>query len=268
MRTSWSLSAVAFLCSATGAFAQPPLPNQYTLQLTLPGASSPTMGPYYTDPYQATIGAPNQTGPVISGTPTWVICDDISTDIAQGAIWQATAMSLGDLLRYDQMNNAPDPNVRWDTPPQGATPAQLAQLAQQQEHDYVAAAYLADLILNPTSTTQTQGQATYALWTIFVPSAMSNLNGDTTDQNAANADLLAAQAFANNPSNLDPSLWNNLELYTPCCNTTSQEMDAFASVTANAVSAPEPSAASLLAVYLSSLVGLILLFRRRVRAAS
>jgi len=183
---------------------------------------------------------------------TPVICDDFNTNVSTGDIWQATWISLGDLLRYDQTNHAPDTAVRFDT---GAT-------ALQQEQDYVAAAYLANLIMGTADTTL-QGQYTYALWSIFVPSAMSHLAG--ADLTAAQTDLSNAQTFANDISNLNPTKWDGLALYTPLPGgTPSQEFDAFSTVSGSAVPTPEPSAPALFAVYLSSLMGLILLFRRRV----
>jgi hypothetical protein len=264
MRRSSLLAAVVSV-SATCAFGQ--LPNQVTMQLTAPLSGSANMGGYYTNPYQATIGAPNQTASPISGTSTPVICDDFNTTVHTGDIWQATWMSLGDVLRYDQTNNAPDQNVKFDT----------TATAVQQEQDYVAAAYLANLIFGTVDTTL-QGQYTYALWSIFEPSAMSQLTTGSTDYDAAMLDLSNAQGFAmgtdaGGKSNIDPTsnggLWNGLYLYTPCCGFTSQEFDAFSKVSGAAVPTPEPSAPALFAVYLSSLVGLILVFRRRVvRAAN
>jgi hypothetical protein len=261
MKSSWrqtmqrsSLMAAVLLVSATCVFGQ--LPNQVTMQLTSPVSGSPNMGGFYTNPYQATIGAPNQTVGPISGTPTPVICDDFLTDVTTGMIWQATSMTLGDLLRYDQLHNAPDTAVKFDT----------TGSALRQEQDYVAAASLANLIFG-TSDTTLQGQYTYALWSIFVPSAMNQLTG--TDLSAAQADLANAQTFASNASNLNATMWDGLALYTPCCGFTSQEFDAFSSATGAAVPTPEPSASALFAFYLSSLVGLIVLFRRRVvRAAN
>lgn len=273
MRRTWLLTAVALVCFAS-ALAQP-----VTMQLTAPviGSSAPTLAGVYINPYTALIGAAGQTATapaLITGTPTQVICDDFTTDITTDSpAWQANAMSVAQLLTLDQTALAANSNalgsslVKFDS--------NLSAL--QQEQDYVAAAYLANQIFAAQTMGQTtlQGDLSFALWGIFDPTSI-DANGPLSgnwitgaDLTAAQAELANAVAYASVTANLNPASWGNVILYTPNPPTASQEFDAFAVTSGGVVSAPEPSAPSLLAVYLSSLVGLIFLFRRRVvRSAS
>jgi len=240
------------------------------------------MGGVFINPYQALIGAAGQTSAPINGTLTGVICDDFTSDISPSTSpWQATVMTVQDLLTADQAAIAANPLTASGS---GLVKFGSNLSALQQEEDYVAAAYLAGQIFaaqqsaiatgDPTYTAM-QGQESFALWGIFDPTSI-DANGPLSgnwitgaDLTAAQADLANAVAYASVPADLNAASWGNVILYTPNPLTSSQEFDAFAVASGGVVTAPEPSAPSLLAVYLSSLVGLIFLFRRRVvRSAS
>jgi len=235
------------------------------------------MAGYFIDPYTALVGRAGQTVPPIGGVSTSVICDDFEANISTSTPpWQANQITLGALLAADSGGGAASTAVKFDQGPANAAAQALA---------YVEGAYLATQIFAAAQAMNTtaQGEYTYAIWELFDPGvALQHLNNTLTDGGGAVAAAQAgtylsqalqfAQSFNGNYSTLSssPSCPNCLSMfiYTPTDNNI-QELDAFATVTPGAVSAPEPSATALLAVYLSSLIGLIFVFRRRtVRSAS
>jgi len=236
------------------------------------------MAGYYINPYTALIGQAGQQGitapATINGVSTAVICDDFAATISTSTpSWLANQMTLGALLAADSGGGMGSSAVKFDQ-----------NSATNQAFDYVAGAWLANNIFaaQQASNTTAQGEYTYALWELFDPGVPINyLNGAAFNGGGAaaatqaSAYLNQAKIFANSVSGnylglLDPTTYLNMEIYTPSA-AGIQELDAF-QVAAGAsvpIPAPEPSAPALFAFYLSSLVGLIVLFRRRVvRAAN
>jgi hypothetical protein len=257
-----SLLAAVLVCSATGVLAQ-----QVTMQLMGP-PPGPSMAGFYINPYTARIGAAGQTVAPIGGTDYRVICDDFSATITTSTPpWQATQMTLGSLLSFDAGSTTGSTAVKFDH-----------ASAATQAFDYVTAAYLANQIFaaETANNTTAQGEYSYALWSIFDSTAMPWLQNNNGDGGAA---ALVAQSYVTDARNFATgfggnysalsSTYSNESIYTPALAGV-QELDAWTFTSAAVpVNAPEPSAPALFAVYLSSLVGLILVFRRRVvRAAN
>jgi len=222
------------------------------------------MAGFYINPYTALIGKAGQSVPPINGVQTGVICDDFEATITTATPpWQANQLTLGSLLTYDSSHVTGSTTVKFDQ-----------SSASQQASDYVAGAWLANQIFvqQSASNTTAQGEYTYALWELFDPgAAIAWLQANNNDGGAAAAQAQIflnngkgfAASFGGNYSTLDASYQNEF-IYTPT-QAGIQELDAFSGIAVgNAVPTPEPSAPALLAVYLSSLMGLILLFRRRV----
>jgi len=230
------------------------------------------MAGYYINPYTALIGAANQVATyptLINGTSTQVICDDFSgTIFPTTPAWQATQMTLGDLLAYDAGGTA-STAVKFHS----ATDPNDDSIAAVQARDYVTAAILANEIFANSGNTTVQGELTYALWAVFDSTAIPTLSSDVTNDGggAAVAALatgylqaaqLMATGFGGNYSTLDAKYISE-SIYTPAVAGV-QELDAWTTVGSGSVPVSEPSAPALFAVYLSSLVGLIVLFRRRI----
>jgi hypothetical protein len=252
MRKSW-LVAVALICCAASAFGQ--------VNMTLTGPPpGPSMGGIYTSPYTASI----------DNVSTPVICDDFTSESFQGLNWTAGVTGLGAL-----MGTVPSTTVKFDHSIVNPTPAQALQEAAQQQMDYSVIAYLAMELMQvnqSTSAGQTAaGEISYAIWDVFDPAAdMSSpialtgaelagignpLDGYTSGY-LYNAEQ-AVTSLGLTPANFSGRTGYNVTIYTPTPNQNfTQEFLS--------VSTPEPSAPALLGVYLSSLVGLIFLFRRRV----
>jgi hypothetical protein len=220
---------------------------QVTMVLTGP-TSGPVLDGVYISPYTATI----------NGVPTTVICDDFSTDISFGYSWMANKTNLASI----NSEVAPDSTLKFDNglpidPNPGPT-------AAQQRQDYTVAAYLATEIIGAqqSGNVTAQGQYSYALWSLFEGSAVQSWLASYHDAgtwNAAQADLASARSFVNAHA-LTPGSYANVDIYSSTPLAASQEFLA--------VSAPEPTAISVLAVDLLGLTALVVLFRRRIFPAS
>jgi hypothetical protein len=234
--------AVALVCFVTGSFAD--------VNITLTGPPpGPSMGGVYTSPYTASI----------DGVSTSVICDDFTSDSFQGLSWAATATDLGMLT--------------------GGTASTSVKFEQSdaatQQFDYSVISYLSVELMQvdqSTSAGQTAaGEMSYAIWDVFDPAAdLSSPDPLTGPELAAIGNPLegytsgylynAEQEVTTlglTPTNFSARTGYNVTIYTA---TPNQDFtQEFVSV-----SAPEPSAPALFGVYLSGLVGLIFLYRRRV----
>jgi len=266
MRSSLLVAGMTVVCFATGALAQPCLSTDPTCTLQLTGPPpGPTMAGFYIDPYTALIGKAGQTVAPINGVSTSVICDDFEANISTATPpWQANQITLGALLSFDSHGTA-STAVKFDQ-----------NSAVAQANAYVAGAWLANNIFlaQAANNTTAQGEYTYAIWELFDPGVpIPYLNNTPTDGGgsvaAAQASIYLgeavafAQGFGGSFGGLDQS-YQNMNIYTPKV-AGIQELDAFSSTTSGgAVPAPEPSSTGLLSVYLSSLIGLIFVFRRRI----
>jgi hypothetical protein len=248
------VASVVVFCFAPVLFAQ-----TYSMELIAPPAGA-VMGGVYISPYTAIIGAPGQTVPVIGGVSTAVICDDFATEVSVNTPpWQAIQTNVASL----QAETAPNNNLKFDQSHSGDSAAQLAAQAAQQMFDYTVAAYLAIQILNAKSLGDTtkQGQLSFALWGLFDAADPNGpLSGHwVTGTNLTKATQYLADAkTAVTNGGLTPSLYSNVNIYTPAPNqNASQEYIT--------VSMPEPSAWGLLGFDLLAVAGGLFFFTRRGR---
>lgn len=198
---------------------------QVKMQLTGVGQGN-VMAGVYTSPYAGTV----------DGTPTTIICDDFADDSFLNESWLANVSTVASLGV-----------TKWGS--------------NQQQYD--AAAALSIQLLGTSNATQ-MGYISYAIWDIFDNSGVQSWLGSsnpiyTTAYNMAQTAL--SQTYA-------AGSFSNVFVYTaipgtatgcggaPCPVNSPQEFLV--------VRTAEPSAQALFAVYLSSLVGLIFLFRKRV----
>ena len=200
---------------------------QVNMKLTGVGQGN-VMAGVYTSPYTGTI----------DGTPTTIICDDFADDSFLNESWSANVSTVANLGA-----------TKWGS--------------NQQQYD--AAAALSIQLLGTSSQIQ-MGYISYAIWDIFDNAGVQSWLGSsnpiyTTAYNMAQAAL--SQTYA-------AGSFSNVLIYTaipgtatgcpggPCPVNSPQEFLV--------VKTAEPSAQALFAVYLSSLVGLIFFFRKRVAA--
>jgi len=213
--------------------------------MELTGVYNPNnvMGGVYDSPYWLNI----------NGVETLAICDDFTTDISVGQTWSASQYSLSDVSTAGlQKFNTTPVNGQTLAPTWlvGTTTLTIRQ-------EYAAAALLAeDLFANLNSSTAGNsalvGEYSYAIWTIFDPSAISGYNGQidlTTQGVIAN---LRTQAF----DDVLRGASATISIYTPTPFSASQEFLV--------VTTPEASAMGTLIVDLLGLAGVVFVLRRRL----
>jgi len=188
------------------------------------------MGGVYVGPYTAIVG----------GVPTEVICDDFTTDISVGMSWTADMYTLSQIT--------PSGPQKFTTPEwQGYTI----------QNEYAAAALLAEQLMQPLNMNNPAlaGYYSYAIWTIFDPSAVNGYAGNALTSTQVNqVDLLRTSALADASGGQAPS--GSVTLYTPNPLRASQEFLV--------VSTPEPPAPATLAVDLLALAAVVYLMRHRI----
>jgi hypothetical protein len=247
---SWYLAAAALICFTPGVFAQ-----NVTMELIAPPAG-PSMAGVYISPYVALIGAAGQTEAVITGDPTYVICDDFTKDVSINTPpWQAIGTNLAAL----QGETTPNNTLKFD---QGT--GILA--AEKQMLDYTIAAYLAVEIMQAKAAgdVNKEGELSFSLWGLFDPTSIDAdgpLSGSwITGTHLTNATTYLLEARnAVLAQGLTPTSFANVTIYSPSPLTASQEYLV--------VSMAEPSFLALLGIDLLAVVGLILFGRRRFAGA-
>jgi hypothetical protein len=222
-RIARCLEVVALLCFASSAFGT-------QMKLTSVG-NGYVMGGVYIGPYTATIG----------GVRTEVICDDFTTDISVGMSWTANMYTLSQVT--------PSGPQKFTTPEwQGYTI----------QNEYDAAALLAEQLMQPPNMNNPAlaGYYSYAIWTIFDPSAVDGYGAGNalTPAQVNHVDALRTSALADAAAGQAPS--GAVSLYTPNPLKASQEFLV--------VRTPEPPAAATLGVDLLALAALTCLMRHRI----
>ena len=250
-RKYWYLTVVAVLFFASASFAQ----TTTTMDLTSPGNGT-TLGNVYVDPYTATVGGVAN---------TTVICDDWSNNSYLNESWTAnvnTISSLGGKLTNAPMfgNNQPLYN-------------ELAWLGSQLLANYAA---------KPTLAQQAaQTEISFAIWELTY-----GVNGTTKDSTApaaylseylsggtSNAEYIAAQTYlceatggcqgyageagynASGWEILTPNSSDPICNGGPCPSSPAQEFLLYT---------PESSATILFGADMLGLLGLAIVFRRRL----
>jgi len=224
------LSLGLLIALPPGAWADP-------VSMTLTGVynSNNVMGGVYDSPYLATIGS--------SSTPTLVICDDFTTDISVGQSWSAYQNTLSAVTTSG---------------PQKFTTPDYSGLTIQQEYD--AAALLAeDLLANLNGANDPNsilvGEYSYAIWTIFDPSAITGYLGQLNNISIqTEIASLRNTAFSEVLAGVTPSA--TVSIYTPKPLTASQEFLV--------VNTPEASTLAILIVDVLGLAGVVFVLRRRL----
>jgi hypothetical protein len=250
---SWYLAAAAFICFAPGVFAQ-----NVTMELIAPPAG-PYMAGVYISPYVALIGAPGQTKAVITGDPTYVICDDFTTDVSINTPpWQAIGTNVAAL----QGETTPNNTLKFD---HGSGSAAAAV----QIFDYTVAAYLAVEIMQAKAAGDVtkEGRLSFSLWGLFDPTVYSPTLGwgPLSGHWVTGSDLTYANQYLTDARNavlsqgLTPANYSNVTIYSPTPQSASQEYLV--------VRMAEPSFLALLGIDLLAVVGLILFVRRRFAGA-
>ncbi len=223
MRTNvrtWLLGLVA-LSLASSAFAGP-----VSFKLTGVGSHA-VMGGVYTSPYNATI----------DGVPVLAICDDFNTHSYIGQTFDAVVTNVASL-----QGDTPSQDVKFDK-----------TNAAKQQTDYATAAYLAIQLLGIDQSTAagktSAGLYSFALWSIFTPSALTKL---TPTEQAGVQNILNGLTSAN----LTPGAYGNVDIYTPSPQSASQEFIV--------VRTDEPGAVALLGFNILAVFSLVFFLRKRL----
>jgi hypothetical protein len=252
MRKSLWIMLAVLVIGSTNAKA-----DALTLQSTPSGAA---MGGVYTSPYGITV----------NGTPALLICDDFETDISLGYSWSAGETTL------TQINSSTVSGLKFAS---SSYDSAILGGASNVAADYATASVLADELLSlpnvgtPSENTETAGELSYAIWSLFDNSLYSSLNSTgstgygsltTTEVAAVDADILSAQALVAGATAGGTTTLSNisiggepissLSVYTPNPLSASQE---FLFVTA-----PEPGSFAFMLIGLGSL-GLMVMRKRK-----
>jgi hypothetical protein len=187
----------------------------------------------FTAPF-GTAGGGVYTSPyygTIDGQAVSMICDSYLQSVP-GSPWLAEAHSFSNL-----------------------TGARFYDGSEAAQHNYNAAAYLGDMLLGTLSSSD-RNKISYALWALFLPDPDSQYNAffDDTVAGWVNRALGATQG-------LGASAYANWTAYTPIQGSSGLRPDQ---IQEYLVRTPESPAMAVLGLNLSGLLGLIVLFRRRL----
>jgi len=242
-RKTWNLGAVALALSACASFAQ-------TTAVTITGVgdgssvTNPSYFGVYVDPYTATVGGVANTN---------VICDDWSDNTFVGESWTANVSTVASVSSGNMTPIFAPAASKIASP---LTPGQL----------YDEVAWLAtQLLANPTNSTN-QAEVSFAIWELTysyaptpqMPDPKTFLSGSpngSTYQNAiSGSNGLLAQAAAAVNSGYSGAGW---EILTPVAGTPGPPQEFL-------VYTPESSAMILFSADMLGLLGLVIVFRRRL----
>jgi hypothetical protein len=197
-----------------------------SVSMHLTGVGNGTvLGGVYVNPYNATV----------NGTPTVVICDDFAAHSYVDETWTANVSTFADLG-----------STKWG-----------AGMAQQ----YYQAAWLTLQLLAPGINTTDQSYISFAIWSLFTPSALDGLAKEQLQ--GINAWVTSAKS-----QNLNAGMFSDFVVYTPDASkafmvggnlipSTEPPQEFIARV-------PEASALALLLTTLGATLFAAFLFRRRM----
>jgi hypothetical protein len=225
-RKYWYLTVVALLCCVPMAFGQT---DTMTLE-PMPGGQ-PSLGGVYTGAYPFSING--------SSTITTAVCDDFADQIYVGESWTANVTQLSSLVGTGTANQ---------TVYFGRTGSALSQATL-----YDQVAYLVQQMYNPANSALTS-DISYAIWNIFDPGAASGLSsGDQSEVASLIASAGANYTGINTSSFQILSALPNSQ--NPSTDGRPQEFIVYT---------PESSAVILFGADMLGLLGLAILFRRRL----
>jgi hypothetical protein len=222
------------------------------------------MGGVYTSPYGITV----------NGTPTLLISDDFETAIVLSDSWSASPTTL------TQISSTTVSGLKFASSPYSSAILDGTTAAE----DYATAAVLAAELMTlpnvgtPAENTETAGELSYAIWSVFDNSLYASLNStDSTGSGSltaievatVDADIVSAQSFVAGATvggtttlgdiSTGGQPITNLTVYTPIPLGASQE---FITVNQPPVTTPEPGSFALMLSGVG-LVGLLLALRKR-----
>ncbi len=229
----------ATLCCAPLALAQ----DSFTITGANPDGYYLGNNPaVYVDPYTATV-----TGPGVNYSG-FVICDDYTDEVTVPENWQADSTTIGASGAADGLFETGSYSYTLGTQHFSYSGAQ----------GYNMVAYLADqLMTNGNYNNQTAADAlSYAIWTIFTPSAYSNISGDSSVQTAVAQDIESAWTNAGRNNNYSGPA---VTVWTP----TSWGGDPRRPQEFLTVQTPEAPALATLAVDFTAVLGILFVLRRR-----
>jgi hypothetical protein len=249
------------------------------LCLTLSNTSGDAgIGVVIVDPYTMTLASVNSVGTVINGTSTVLVipCDDFTGHITDGQSWDVVENSISSVgLNGPQKfpNNVDDPQTSpatsdpllqyISTSDYGTIAAGAATLGQIQLA-YDAAGYIAqELIAGGAGVDNSNGDLSYALWTIFDPA----LYGSEPNSDNAGVTTVLNNAFALATANGSTALAKaGVVIFTPVPDNTDGPQE-FISVDTNfqTTSVPEPSTMAFLGFNFLAVPGVLFFVRRRSR---
>jgi len=249
MERTKKLTALAALVAVALAAPMAAEANTITgsVSMLLQQPTTPVLGGDYTSPYAAAIapGGGLTTASQFNAGNSFlsaIICDDFTTDVSAGLVWQATVTNM------EAFNGGNTSALKFE------------QGNSQQLQDYKTVAQLSEELVqvNPSSTTAQQ--LSYAIWYVFDgshggSSALSGLGAG--DQAAALADYHTAYGIA---QGADLGSYANIDIYTPNALNAAGVNGSQEYIVVNPV--PEPATLSLLGLGLAG-VGFM---RRRKRA--
>jgi len=232
-RTGIHSLIVALCLLGALSFSRPAMADPVTMTFVTEYNAGAVLGGVYDDPYWV----------LIDGIPTLAICDDFFTEVHAGQTWSADVYTLSDI---------------GTSGPQKFTGAPVPYTIQQ---EYNAAGLLAEDLMASLNDPTLVGEYSYAIWTLFDPSAIWGHDGSATNPYLTptqqdDVNTLRTAALTAVLQGVTPS--DSIFIYTPDPKNASQEFLV--------VKTPEASVLVFLALDLAALLGLALLIRRKSAA--
>jgi len=238
-RKYWYLMVVALLCCTPMAFGQ-----QVTMTLQPSVTSNPSLAGIYTGAYPFTVVSNGSTSSIVG------VCDDFADQIYINESWTANVNTFASI----------GSNVGTGGPMWGNQPNAL--------QEYEEAAWLVDQMANPTNASSVSNLS-FAIWQVFDNTPVStsafgwlNSNGQSADTVATTADSAAWWLAQAQNQTYTVGEFSNFEILTATPGSQSPLADG--PPQEFLVRTPESSATVLFGADMFGLLGLAIVFRRRL----